>query len=350
MSEPKASQAGALWLRRALLEHGVSESKIRSVCNIDFDRISMSYPFYRFPTSRLGKLFAFAAEQLKDPAIALHLTQPRINEAHNLRTAAASSAPTNAEAMATWAKYSPLDLTDHIITVDHVPSSHELTLHAKQSAKIPEAWLSELFIGRARSLMAWFTSDRYAIVRASFEHSAPAYIEEYRRTLCRELLFEQKITSVTFRSKRLEDPPPNASRYIHKVFCNEADRVLAELRNDPISPTEVKQLIFFGLQRGEASASLTAKQLDIDRSTLARQLRQRGTSFSKLLGEVRKESALRLLKLGHSVREVAAELAYSEPSAFQHAFQRWYNMSPKRYRERALTNPEELEIIKPTRA
>ena len=345
MSEPRASQAGALWLRRALLEHGVRENKIRSVCDIDFDRISMSYPFYRFPISNLRKLFAFAAEQLDDPAIALHLAQARFNEAHNLRTAAASSAPTNVDAMTTWAKYSTLDLTDHVITVEHVPSDNELTLHAKQSAHIPDAWLSELFIGTAKSLMAWFTNNRYVIVRAGFEHSAPAYVEEYRNTLCRELFFEQKLTSVTFRSRRLEDPAPNASRYIHRVFCKEADRVLAELYEGPISTTEVKQLIFFGLERGEASASLTAERLDIDRSTLARQLRQRGTSFSKLLAEVRKESALRLLKLGYSVREVAAELAYSEPSAFQHAFQRWYDMSPKRYCERVLTNPEEAADI-----
>ncbi|MGA1104850.1 MAG: hypothetical protein ACO3T7_14595 [Pseudomonadales bacterium] len=33
---------------------------------------------------------------------------------------------------------------------------------------------------------------------------------------------------------------------------------------------------------------------------------------------------------------MAVELAYSEPSAFQHAFQRWFGMSPRRYREQVI--------------
>ena len=174
------------------------------------------------------------------------------------------------------------------------------------------------------------------MVEAGFEHAPPHYVEAYRKQFSRKLQFGRKHTTVVFKSPVLEARPPNASRYMHQVFCKEADKVMLDLVDGPTSVVEVKQLIFFGLQTGQASAQHIAQQLGMDRSTLARQLSTRGTSFSKLLEEVRRESALRLLKQGAPVQKIAVELAYSEPSAFQHAFQRWFGMSPRRYRDQVI--------------
>jgi len=140
--EPRASGVGALWLQRALLSQGLTEADITAACDIDFERLKNAYPYYRFPMSNLGRLFAFAAAQLDDPAIAINLAKLRLNEAHNLRTAAASTAATNAEAMMTWARYSPMDLSDHIILINYEPENSLLTLHAKQSSAVPDVWLS----------------------------------------------------------------------------------------------------------------------------------------------------------------------------------------------------------------
>jgi AraC-like DNA-binding protein len=334
--EPRASGVGALWLQRALLSQGLTEADITAACDIDFERLKNAYPYYRFPMSNLGRLFAFAAAQLDDPAIAIKLAKLRLNEAHNLRTAAASTAATNAEAMMTWARYSPMDLSDHIIQINYEPENSLLTLHAKQSSAVPDVWLSEIYIGTAASLMEWFTQGKFQMVEASFEHAPPHYVEAYRKQFCSRLYFGREHTTVVFKSPALEEKPPNASRYMHQVFCKEADKVMLDLVDGPTSIVEVKQLIFFGLQTGEASAQQVAQQLGMDRSTLARQLSTRGTSFSKLLEEVRRESALRLLKQGESIKRIAVELAYSEPSAFQHAFRRWFGMSPRRYREQMM--------------
>ena len=334
--EPRASGVGALWLQRALLSQGLTEADITAACDIDFERLKNAYPYYRFPMSNLGRLFAFAAAQLDDPAIAINLAKLRLNEAHNLRTAAASTAATNAEAMMTWARYSPMDLSDHIIQINYEPENSLLTLHAKQSSAVPDVWLSEIYIGTAASLMEWFTQGKFQMVEASFEHAPPHYVEAYRKQFCSRLYFGREHTTVVFKSPALEEKPPNASRYMHQVFCKEADKVMLDLVDGPTSIVEVKQLIFFGLQTGEASAQQVAQQLGMDRSTLARQLSTRGTSFSKLLEEVRRESALRLLKQGAPIQKIAVELAYSEPSAFQHAFQRWFGMSPRRYREQVI--------------
>jgi len=197
-------------------------------------------------------------------------------------------------------------------------------------------WLSEVYIGTAASLMEWFTQGKFRMVEACFEHAPPHYVEAYRKQFCSRLYFGREQTTVAFKSPALEEKPPNASRYMHQVFCKEADKVMLDLVDGPTSTVEVKQLIFFGLQTGEASAQLVAQQLGMDRSTLARQLSTRGTSFSKLLEEVRREYALRLLKQGAPIQRIAVELAYSEPSAFQHAFRRWFGMSPRRYRKQMM--------------
>jgi len=336
MREPRASQAGALWLQRALLEHGIGNDDIQAACGIDFDRIRRFYPYYRFPISNLTKLFRFASEKLNEPAIALRLAKVRLKEAHNIRTAAASTAPTNADAIRVWAKYATLDLSEHAVHIEHEREKNEISLISKQSASDPNTWLSEVFLGTAKSLIAWFTRDDFTTVGASFEHAAPHYVEEYHRRIGGKLQFQQKDTRISFRSKQLDQPPPNASKFMHAAFCGQADRLLTELSGDGISIVEIKQMIYYGLQARQVSAQDIAKQIGIDRSTLARQLKNKNTSYSTLLAEVRQEAALRLLMQRCSVNEVAAELAYSEPSAFQHAFQRWYGTSPKRYRELVL--------------
>ena len=68
--------------------------------------------------------------------------------------------------------------------------------------------------------------------------------------------------------------------------------------------------------------------------TLRRRLRGEGQSFGTIKDELRFVAAERLLQENSlSVAEVAAELGYSEPSAFYRAFHKWMGQSPGRFRK-----------------
>lgn len=68
--------------------------------------------------------------------------------------------------------------------------------------------------------------------------------------------------------------------------------------------------------------------------TLQRRLQREGTNFRELSDELkRKISEMLLHHQRFSVDEVSLVLGYSEPAAFIHAFKRWHETSPQKFRE-----------------
>ena len=66
-----------------------------------------------------------------------------------------------------------------------------------------------------------------------------------------------------------------------------------------------------------------------------RRLKERGTSFERLLVEVRRQRMLQLLaQRGLSVEAVAHATGYRDPSSFHRAFRAWTGVTPAVYRAR----------------
>lgn len=86
-------------------------------------------------------------------------------------------------------------------------------------------------------------------------------------------------------------------------------------------------------------ASLTANEIaaavGLSRRALDRKLAASGTTFRKLLAELRYARARRLLAASHvSLADISLALGYSEPSAFSRAFHAWAGVSPQQWREK----------------
>jgi AraC-like DNA-binding protein len=60
-------------------------------------------------------------------------------------------------------------------------------------------------------------------------------------------------------------------------------------------------------------------------------LQTEGRNFRELQDEFRRDAAARYLRQGLSVSQTAYLLGFSEPSALQHAFKRWFNTSAGAY-------------------
>jgi AraC-like DNA-binding protein len=67
---------------------------------------------------------------------------------------------------------------------------------------------------------------------------------------------------------------------------------------------------------------------------LKRRLKQRGLTFQDLLTSTRIDLARRQLSRGAPVTNVAADLGYSQVSAFSRAFRQWTGVSPREYLRR----------------
>jgi AraC-like DNA-binding protein len=75
--------------------------------------------------------------------------------------------------------------------------------------------------------------------------------------------------------------------------------------------------------------------MGLSRQTLFRRLKDEGTTFEKLLDELRHKMALNYLSEKKvSVNETAYLTGFSESAAFSRAFKRWTGQSPRAMRMR----------------
>jgi AraC-like DNA-binding protein len=87
------------------------------------------------------------------------------------------------------------------------------------------------------------------------------------------------------------------------------------------------------LHTGDASRDAIAEKMGLSRQTLFRTLKAEGTTFEKVLDELRHKMALNYLSGKKvSVNETAYLVGFSEPAAFSRAFKRWTGSSPRMMR------------------
>ena len=85
-----------------------------------------------------------------------------------------------------------------------------------------------------------------------------------------------------------------------------------------------------------ASVDKVASALGLSRQTLFRRLKEEGTTFERIVDDLRKQRAFQqLTEERQSVKHVALELGFSDATAFSRAFKRWTGASPRAYLARA---------------
>jgi len=82
-----------------------------------------------------------------------------------------------------------------------------------------------------------------------------------------------------------------------------------------------------------------ATLMNISPRSLQRKLKTHGTSFSKIKEEMRKELVMSYLKDENiSIPEISDLLGYSERSAFERAFKKWFDLNPREWKKKVMFN------------
>ena len=156
----------------------------------------------------------------------------------------------------------------------------------------------------------------------------------YRNMFSCPVTFGSVDARVSFEEELLHLPTVAADPGLTNYLDDLATIKLDELGADNVSLVQrIRQQLWTALPSGRADLWRVSSDLGMSARTLQRRLGEEGTSFSKVLDDLRRELSNELLedrKL--AVAEVAFLLGYSEPSAFQRAFRRWRGVTPRRYR------------------
>ena len=163
-----------------------------------------------------------------------------------------------------------------------------------------------------------------------FTHEEPIYRAEYDRIFGVPLFFGSHMNALLVDKTLLNAtlPPPNP--HLSRVLTAHAEDLLKSLESSKTTRGKVEKLLTPNLHTGAASAEMIARQLGVSRQTLFRRLKAEGTTFEKVLDELRHTMALKYLREKISVKETAYLVGFSDAAAFSHAFKRWTGQSPGR--------------------
>lgn len=179
------------------------------------------------------------------------------------------------------------------------------------------------------------TASKVSPVRVEFRHAEPKDAEIIRQRFAAPVHFRQDRVALVLQRESLDHAVEAADDELLKILRRHCRQILGRRPGSKDLAYEARESITALLPSGQPKFDDVARELGMSSRTLARHLAERGLTYKGLLDDVRHQLALRYLNDRIGVKQVAYLLGYSEVAAFGHAFRRWTDSSPGRYRRRA---------------
>lgn len=162
---------------------------------------------------------------------------------------------------------------------------------------------------------------------------APAFDDGFARSLFRcPVHYRQGWAGLSLPLAAVDQPLRTADPAAFDHAARLCERELQAMTADASVTARVRRLML-AKQAHFPSLGVTARILHMTPRTLHRRLQDEGTSFQKVLDEVRQTLAQEYLKSQElTIQELAYTLGYHDTANFRRAFKRWTGVAPSRFR------------------
>lgn len=193
---------------------------------------------------------------------------------------------------------------------------------------------SEFKISGMVSYIKLLCGENLSLNEVHFTSPKPENISEYERIFKCKICFEKEENALIFDSKLLSFSVIEPNEKLLFLFEKNAQEFLEALDDKNAYTNKVTKVILEEIKNCTSpSIEVVAKKLLISVRTLQLYLQKEDTSYTKLLIELRKNSAKNYLKDNNtSIDEIAYILGFSETSAFHRAFKNWTGLTPFQFR------------------
>lgn len=178
-----------------------------------------------------------------------------------------------------------------------------------------------------------------------FTFPEPSYVAHYQDLFNTRLIFNSQYNQVILRDGLLDQPLPKANPLSAKLLeklCAEA----TQQQSHPINHQEEVRNILLAKPGYFPKIDKVAEIMDVAPRTLRRKLQMAGTSFQRILDDVRRQLSINYLtNTKFCVDEIASLVGFSDAANFRQAFKRWTGKTPSEVRaEGNLLEPVEEMI------
>jgi AraC-like DNA-binding protein len=290
------------------------------------------------PQSRLTfqQELAFYRNALRlteDPLIGLRLGEPYIPQRYGLFGYALLSASTLRRAMTFGVNFG--QLTFSFFTFEFSETGRQAYFAMKDPPPIEEE-LHDVYLDRDMSAAV---VDFSAVLGVPFQldevhlaHDGHGQQQAYRQYFACNVVFSSYPSKLVFSSDLLDLPLPQRDPETSQYFRQQCQMLIAKLKHQSHFADDVRILLLARPGRFPPIGDV-AEKLHVSVRTLRRRLGEEGSSYRKLLEEVRFQLGKEyLLDTRLPLAEISDLLGYTEPGNFSHAFRRWSGQSPRSFR------------------
>lgn len=194
--------------------------------------------------------------------------------------------------------------------------------------------LCDLFVVNFATLGRFLTGNTtLQPIEVHLNQPAPDYIDVYKEYFDCPILFDQPRTELIVDPGYLDLPLIMADQATAAMAESQCAEILTRMGPKEGIAAKVRRILLSNPGQFPP-VDIVASHLATSTRTLSRSLQEVGTSYQRILDEVRKEMAIEYLRNSAlPIEEIAALVGYSDPSNFRKAFRRWTGHAPSYYRE-----------------
>jgi AraC-like DNA-binding protein len=284
---------------------------------------------FRYPTTRMFKLWEAAEAATGDPCVGLVVGfNVRPTTFHALGFSWLASATMLGALRRLRRFYRVIATVPADINIELNGDSYELDIGFPDPRYPTKPLTMDAFLASIVKLCRTATNEHFHPLKVLMTRDDPGRADEYIRSFAAPVQFNTDKNALFFDRALLEAPVPGRNIGLARETDKILDRYLEALEPDRVA-SEVKHLLLRLLPSGQASQLTVASRMNRSTSTLQRQLRAEGTNYREICDGTRKSLAEQYVRDGeYSLGEIAYQLGFTDQSNFSRAFKRWTGVAP----------------------
>ena len=215
---------------------------------------------------------------------------------------------------------------------EHGDEAKIVVHHDNRHALDTRAFMATLMVAWLR-WFSWLINREILPDRVHFAGAKPDYLYDIQQMFPCDHYFDQPQTALIMPARYVNLAVQRDPQALNEFLVGAPEGLMYRYRSEDSLSHKVKQ----ALRSSEALETLSLEEaasgLALSTQTLRRRLREEGNGFQELKDSERHQRAVNFLLYSNlTVNEIAAQLGFSEPSAFHRAFKKWTGFAPGQYR------------------
>jgi AraC-like DNA-binding protein len=281
-----------------------------------------------------ARLVELASGATGDTAFGLHLAAEANPREAGLLFYAVAAAKDVREALELFARYARV--VNDSVKVAVVPKTSGVTLAISYVGisrhRFPQ--IVEFQFAIVVKALREVAGRNFSLTRVLCAHARASGQKEFDRFFGCHVEFTAQADALDFSDETLSLTLVTSDRYLLETlrpFCEAATKAHPSAQGSLCASVENE--IYRLLPHGRANLKTVARALGASDRTLVRRLAEEGTTFARIIDDLRHELSLQYLEgSDFTIAQIAWLLGYEQPESFSHAFRRWTGRPPSQIR------------------